>query len=133
MDRVGVNDLLLIARFVAPSLSSLSLKDTNKSLEVLEVFFGTCRWIRQLELIHFDFSTYPPVAITLCIKEGFSRLDTLKLIRCRESVHLLERFPIPMMQTLVYVADHRASEKDESIMSAITLNHPKIKWVSIYQ
>jgi hypothetical protein len=82
---VGKEYIPLIARLVAPTLSSLDLGfwdgDTKEDMslacyEDLCVFFEHCDGIRALKLVYFDFGD-DPVAIPQAVKDGTSRLNQL--------------------------------------------------------
>jgi hypothetical protein len=125
MKFVGVERLQMLARAVAPSLSSLSLvfydgEATLPSLDcyaVLEVVFLVCSRIRShLRFEGFDFGD-DLALISPLIKEGFGRLERLDLIECQGDVRMfVEAVPIHNLQKLRFESDR---EDDSAIVMSI--------------
>jgi hypothetical protein len=84
----------------------------------LSFLFGQCDGIRNLRLELFDFGD-DPAAIPQAVKDRFSRLSQLDLIKCRGSIRMfIENTPAPKLRMLDYWSEPEAADEEE-IMSAL--------------
>jgi hypothetical protein len=117
-------DVVLLARFVAPSITIIHLDfyldyplescySSSESFEILEAFFLYCRGIRALHLEYFDVGEDLD-AFSPSIKEGFSRLKKLKMIYY---LMLVENMPIYDLQDLAFGPDRFEYDEYEKIIN----------------
>jgi hypothetical protein len=101
MSSLGRGYARVMAQVVSPTLSSLSLRwdddeDTEevKCYEILDIFLAQCIWINTIYLEEFDFGIYS-TSITSKIKNGFSRIQFLSLIRCHGDLAMfVDQIPV---------------------------------------
>jgi hypothetical protein len=119
---VGKEYTTLIARAVAPTLSSLAIlcggQDSSECYDALTLFFERCDGIRNLRLEDFDFGDHPA-----SISSVLNRLNQLDLIDCQGDIRMfVENTPIPNLR-LMYYESNREAEEEEDIISSIVSSY----------
>jgi hypothetical protein len=138
MPRIGIEHVRVMAKTVAPTLSTLRLQFDDPEEEdeesvlncykVLEAFFSSCLQIRCLRLDYFDFGD-DPTSFTPTIKDGFGRLKALKLSNCLGNLMMIaELAPIQNLSTFNYIGVPDAID----IISAIAMKSRSLKDIHLY-
>jgi hypothetical protein len=119
LSNIGTGYSRLISGFVAPTLSNLCL-NFNQSLEsykTLKVFLDTCRRVKNLKLIAFDFGDAQVPSST--ITDGFSRLRQLGVIYCWGNMsQFFKHTPISNLMSFSYESYEGATDGSATIAAA---------------
>jgi hypothetical protein len=124
--------ILLIARQVAPTLSSLMIgfRGSSNHYQILDIFLSQCLKIKSLQLRGFD-SEKDPSMISSSIKEVFGRLNQLDIMWCRGDVSMfLNHTPITKLQSLKF-SSLRVAAGESDIISSIVMNCRSLKSVDV--
>jgi hypothetical protein len=134
IDRVVNEYAHVIARFVAPTLSSLCLRSRGsfkERYEVLDTFFCLCLHIKSLRLDFFDFGA-DPYPLTPSIKKGFSCLSSLELNFCLGDIQgFAEQAPIHTLSILVYDGHRYDTAVASGVISSIAMKCRVLKSIKL--
>jgi hypothetical protein len=125
----------ILTRLVASTLRNLELFFNNMGgsighFAILDQFFSQCNVIRNLKLQEFDFG-FDPASISLTIKDGFYRLSQLSIVECRGDLRMfVVSVPILNLHSFSSVMFGKL-EGDEDILSAVAIDYPTIKRLSL--
>jgi hypothetical protein len=124
----------LIARLVAPTLSSLDIvvwaPDISYDCETLETFFSCCHELRNLRLSGFEFGDDPAAFSSKTIKDGFSRLDQLNIDGCLQACLFIENSAILNLKSFSY-SNETGGEDDEELVN-LAIEHYGGSLVSLH-
>jgi hypothetical protein len=142
MHRIGIEHVRLMAKTVAPTLSTLSLQfhdpeeeDDDSDLDcykVLETFFSICLRINDLRLEFFDFGD-DPSSLTPTIMNGLRRLKSFDLFDCRGDLMMFaEHAPIQNLSDLSFNMRRIDAPGTSGIVSAIAMRCRSLKSIHLY-